>query len=395
MTHWKTAMLGDLVDPADTWNPAKAASDEVFNYIDLSAVDQEAKLIRGAQRVVGSEAPSRARQLVAKGDVLVSTVRPNLNGVAKVPEDLDGATASTGFCILRARSTVLDRSYLFHWVKSPEFVGEMVRKATGASYPAVSDRIIFESRLPIPPVSEQRRIAEVLDRAEALRAKRRSVLAQLDTLIESIFLDLFGDPATNLKGLRIESLGDHLLFVTSGGRGWAEFYAPTGSRFIRSFDVQMNQIGDEDSAFVLPPDNAEARRTRVMAGDVLLTITGSRIGRVAPVPENLNGAYISQHVAILRADPKRIEPTFLSFFLSFDAGGQRQIAKAQYGQTKPGLNFEQVRRFQIPVPSLPLQRDFARRVAAVKKLKTTHQASLVELDGLFAVLQFRAFRGEL
>jgi type I restriction enzyme S subunit len=113
------------------------------------------------------------------------------------------------------------------------------------------------------------------------------------------------------------------------------------------------------------------------------------------VPENLNGAYISQHVAILRADPKRIEPTFLSFFLSFDAGGQRQIAKAQYGQTKPGLNFEQVRRFQIPVPSLPLQRDFARRVAAVKKLKTTHQASLVELDGLFAVLQFRAFRGEL
>jgi type I restriction enzyme S subunit len=157
----------------------------------------------------------------------------------------------------------------------------------------------------------------------------------------------------------------------------------------------MNHIGNEDPAFVLPPENAEARRTRVMSGDVLLTITGSRIGRVAPVPEDLSGAYISQHVAILRVDPKRIEPTFLSFFLSFEAGGQRQIAKAQYGQTKPGLNFEQIRRFQVPVPPLPLQHDFARRVAGVEKLKTAHRASLAELNTLVAALQFRGFRGEL
>jgi type I restriction enzyme S subunit len=285
------------------------------------------------------------------------------------------------------------KSYLRHALEGALI--EMQRHLHGATMQHVNRGEFLATKLFLPALAEQRRIAEVLDRAEAMRAKRRAALGQFDTLTQSIFLDLFDDPATNLKGLRAESLGDHLLFVTSGGRGWAEFYAPTGSRFIRSFDVQMNHIGDEDPAFVLPPNNAEARRTRVMAGDVLLTITGSRIGRVAPVPEDLNGAYISQHVAILRADPKRIEPTFLSFFLSFDAGGQRQIAKAQYGQTKPGLNFEQIRRFQIPVPPLPLQRDFARRVAAVKKLKTTHQASLVELDGLFAVLQSRAFRGEL
>ena len=248
---------------------------------------------------------------------------------------------------------------------------------------------------PLPPLAEQRRITEVLDQAEALRARRRAALAQLDSLTQSLFLDLFGDPATNPKGVNIEPLDNYLLFVTSGGRGWAESYAPTGSRFIRSLDVQMNHIGNDDIAFVAAPDNAEARRTRVKAGDVLLTITGSRIGRVAPVPEDLEGSFISQHVAILRVDSKRIEPGFLSFFLSFDAGGQRQIAKAQSGQTKPGLNFEQIRRFQVPVPPIELQSEFARQVTAVEKLKRAQCASLAELDALFATLPHRAFRGEL
>ena len=98
----------------------------------------------------------------------------------------------------------------------------------------------------------------------------------------------------------MEKLGDNLLFITSGSRGWSEYYSPTGQRFIRSLDVQMNYIGNEDMAFVLPPDNSEARRTQSKAGDVLLTITGSRIGRVAPVPDDLDGAFVSQHVAILR-----------------------------------------------------------------------------------------------
>jgi len=181
MSPWKTALLGDVTVPVQTWNPASSAPDGMFTYIDLSAVDQDAKSVVGARSLHGADAPSRARQLVAKGDVLVSTVRPNLNGVALVPENLDNATASTGFCVLRACPNLLDRNYLFQWVKSPNFVGDMTRKATGASYPAVSDRIISESRLPLPAMEEQRRIADVLDRAEALRAKRRATLTQLDT----------------------------------------------------------------------------------------------------------------------------------------------------------------------------------------------------------------------
>src|SRR5690606_29415613 len=181
-----------------------------------SAVDQDAKAVTGARELACSEAPSRARQLVRVGDVLVSTVRPNLNGVALVPAELDGATASTGFCVLRPRAGQLDSRYLYQWVKSPRFVSDMVRKATGASYPAVSDRIVCESKRPLPPLPEQRRIAEILDKADALRAKRRAALAQLDTLTQSIFLDMFGDPATNPKGWPRKELQD-LFDIARGG----------------------------------------------------------------------------------------------------------------------------------------------------------------------------------
>ncbi len=283
--------------------------------------------------------------------------------------------------------------YVFHYCQT---LTSLIRHlGASTTLPLLTKGRFQEMEIPVPILEEQRRIAEVLDRAQSLISKRREAIAELDTLSEAIFIEMFGDPVTNPKGLSIKPLGDYLLFITSGGRGWAKFYAPSGSRFLRSLDVKMNCISNDDITFVSPPNNAEARRTQVKNGDVLLTITGSRIGRAAPVPNELQGAYISQHVAILRLDPKSISPLFLSFFLSFKTGGQRQIAKVQYGQTKPGLKFEQIKNFQVPIPSIDLQQEFVHRIEAVERLKASHRASLSELDALFASLQHRAFRGEL
>jgi type I restriction enzyme, S subunit len=174
-----SVMLREVVEDVSSWTPQYDDPEGTFTYIDLSAIDQQSKMITGARRIACCEAPSRARQLLREGDVLVSTVRPNLNGVAITPVHLEGATASTGFCVLRSRQYELCSEFLFHWVKSPLFVSQMIQRATGASYPAVSDRIVRESRIPLPPLAEQRRIADVLDRAEALRAQRRAALVIL------------------------------------------------------------------------------------------------------------------------------------------------------------------------------------------------------------------------
>jgi type I restriction enzyme S subunit len=284
----------------------------------------------------------------------------------------------------------LNANFLFWWLKAHRSYLEGL--GNGATFKEVSKSVVARIEIPLPPLDEQRRIAAILDAADELRTKRFETIATLNSLPQSLFNEMF--LKTNNPSILYKPLGDYLRFVTSGGRGWARFYAPSGCRFIRSLDVQMNYISNTDAVFVDAPDNAEAQRTRVKAGDVLLTITGSRIGRVAPVPKEVEPAYISQHVAILRLDTKVLLPIFLSFFLSLP-GGQRQIARAQYGQTKPGLNFEQIKRFQIPVPPIAEQERFCQQVAEVARVNDILNASRDNLDAVFASLQHRAFRGEL
>jgi type I restriction enzyme S subunit len=190
-------------------------------------------------------------------------------------------------------------------------------------------------------------------------------------------------------------LSEFIQFVTSGGRGWAKYYADNGTRFIRSLDVQMGYIGAEDVAYVQPPASAEARRTLVQDRDVLLTITGSRIGRVACLPIGFGLAHVSQHVAIIRLDQEKIVPEFVAFYLSMANGGQLLIANSQYGQTKPGLNFEQIGRFEIPVPTMEHQLAFLNALSRLGAKSKCSELASEKMDSLFTSLQHRAFRGEL
>jgi len=368
--------IGDQVDPVSSWTPERDDPDGMFMYVDLSAVDQDAKVVSGARELVCSDAPSRARQLLRAGDVLVSTVRPNLNGVALVPPELDGATASTGFCVLRPRASQLDARYLYQWVKSPRFVSDMVRKATGASYPAVSDRIVCESKLPLPPLPEQRRIAEILDKADALRAKRHAALAQLDTLTQSIFLDMFGDPATNPEGWpvkRIEDITECLdrlrRPVTESDRkpGNVPYYGANGQQgWIDTalFNEPLVLVA-EDGGYFDAPERGVAYR-----------IDGS--------------AWVNNHAHILRATPTHVDTEFLHRalrhfnFLPFISGTTR--AKLTQGQ----LN-----AVKLYVPPLDLQRQFGERVAGVQRIAQVTASSADQFDELFASLQYRSFRGEL
>ena len=277
-----------------------------------------------------------------------------------------------GVAALRAKSPDLDMQYLWHWLATAKPVLE--HSGRGSTFKQVTRDAVESLSLPLPPLAEQRRIAAILDKADAIRRKRRESIELLEEFLRSVFLEMFGDPVRNEKGWEVVELGDHLTFLTSGSRGWAKYYSPSGSRFVRSLDVQMNRISDTDAVFVRPPSGAEAERTRVLTGDVLLTITGSRIGRVAPVERLQGNAHVSQHVAILRL-ANTICPHYLSMFLSQARGGQHQIRQAQYGQTKPGLSLNHIRSFQVPLPPLDAQRGFLRIVNTVRRMEGCYMES--------------------
>jgi type I restriction enzyme S subunit len=202
---------------------------------------------------------------------------------------------------------------------------------------------------------------------------------------------MFGDWSRPGFNGRLIQLGEKLDFLTSGSRGWAKFYRDTGSLFLRIQNVRSDELDLDDVAYVEPPRTAEASRTRVRPGDVLLSITAD-LGRTAVIPDGIGEAFNNQHLSILRSS--KIEPRFLSAAISSRAGQIAIQAKNREG-VKAGLNFDDIRTLKIPDADMDLQRAFAARASEVDKLKNNHRKQLAELDGLFASLQHRAFRGEL
>jgi len=328
------------------------------------------------------------------GDVLVAKITPCMeNGKAAFVDSLPNAVGfgSTEFHVLRPKTGVSGQ-YLFWMVWSQQFRAAASINMTGSAGQKRVPANFFERwQIPLPPLPEQKRIAAILDAADALRAKRRESIEQLDSIIQATFLEMFGDPVTNPKGWATSTVGAEVSFMTSGSRGWAKYYASEGDVFIRIQNLRSGRLDLEDVAFVTAPDTAESRRTKVEQGDVLISITAD-LGRTAVVPPRLGAAFINQHLVLLRF--RDMNPFFITQLFETD-GGQSQFTRLNRQGVKAGLNFDDIRKLVVLKPPLGLQARFASIVESIEQQKARLKAHLAELDTFFASLQSRAFNGEL
>lgn len=392
---WKEHPIADCVGKCQTWNP-RAVGTGSFDYIDLSSVDKDTKSIVLTERYECSDAPSRARQLVETDDVLVATVRPNLNGVALVNGARHGMTASTGYCVLRPDKYKIDPRFLFHWVKTGVFVERMVDVATGANYPAVSDAKVKASRIPLPPLTEQTRIAEILDAADALRIKRRDALAQLDTLLQSVFLDMFGDPVANPKRWETRELSETKSKVQIGPFGsllHKADYIADGVPVINPMHIVSGQIRPGHEQTVPEQKAATLCNYRLQAGDVVMGRRGE-MGRCAIVSEAEAGMLCGTGSLFFRPDPDELSSLFLATTFSSEPM-KRRLEGLSQGVTMPNLNRSMIEGLKVGLPPLSLQHAFRAIVESIERQRTRQLEHLAELDGLFSSLQSRAFRGDL
>ena len=232
-------MMAERV-PIDTYCEKKIPTlqktyDGLIDYVDISSVDNTEKKIISYQTIESNDAPSRAKQLLKKGDVLVSTVRPNLNAVAVVEEETENLmVGSTGYCVLRCKDN-MDVRYLFNFCQSQYFVDDMSSQATGASYPAVSNGIVRSALIPCCSIEEQREIAEKMDTVSELLALRKQQLAELDELIKSRFIELFGH-----KGYPEDTLLNLCNIIDY--RGKTPEKVEYGLPFITAKNVRMHQM---------------------------------------------------------------------------------------------------------------------------------------------------------
>lgn len=352
----------------------------------ITSADITQPIANTARSFITAEAiEGSATNRVEKGTVLFVT-RTGVGKVAIAGIDL---CFSQDITAIKPDSSKLDAGYLVHFLRTKQEYFE--RRARGATIKGITRDVVTDLEIPVPPLPEQRRIAAILDQADALRAKRREALAQIDSLTQSIFIEMFGCAQTIYEKWPVKALGEMLEFLTSGSRGWAEYYAETGALFLRIQNVCRDELDLTDVAYVSAPESAEARRTEVREGDVLLSITAD-LGRTAVIPTGIGKAHINQHLSILRT--KAVVPRYLSAFIASPAG-QREVMGRNKQGVKAGLNFDDIRAFRIPVPPDSLQRDFVLRAEEVGRQTQVHNQSLKTLDELFASLQHRAFIGEL
>lgn len=363
-----------------------------IEYVDISSVDNIEKRIVSSQIFDAKDAPSRAKQLIKRGDILVSTVRPNLNAVAIVDRESEHLfVASTGYCVLRCNSKT-DNHYVFHFCQSPYFIDDMVSQATGASYPAVSSTIVKNSLIPLPSLGEQKHIAAVLDKVSDLIALRKQQLAKLDELVKARFVEMFGDPKTNPNDYPVVQLSEYIQFLTSGSRGWAQYCTNDGSEwFITIKNVKDCRISIDNMQPVNAPDNAEARRTKVQEGDLLISITAD-LGRTGVVTKEIaeHGAYINQHLTCIRLNKEILNPLYVAFFMESPAGKEQFESKNQ-SAVKAGLNFNSINSLRLIVPPMNEQNAFVDFVAQVDKSKLTVQQGLDKLELLKKALMQKYF----
>jgi len=376
-------LIGSVTAPVTRVQPAHSLGS--FTYVDLSSVDSTLKEIVAPKLLSANSAPSRARQLLRTHDVLVSTVRPNLNGVAVVPEALDGAIGSTGFSVLRSDPDAVEHRYLFHWVRSIPFISEMERRSSGASYPAVSDSIVRGSSLPLPPLAEQRAVARVLDLIDKLRSERRRAIQTLDHLADSLFFESFGDLVANEMGWPVRNVGEYVKGFQSGkslvgsdNRSEARVLKISA---VTSGDFDPNESKPLPLGYVPPPEHL------VGAGDVLFSRanTTDLVGATAYVYASIPGLALPDKLwRFVWTSPQETEPQFMwKAFARPEI--RRLIADRANGSGGSMKNVTQraVLDLRFALPPHRDQKRFASRFSRVTRVKSAQQAQLELLDEMY------------
>ena len=275
-------------------------------------------------------------------------------------------------------SDAIYNEYLYFFLKSKtDYLNSLGR---GATFKEISKSIVENIEIPLPEVNQQKEIAEKFKKLEQLIFLRKQQLAKLDELVKARFVEMFGDAKLNPNNLPCCSLSEYIVFLTSGSRGWSQYFTDSGEYFITIKNVKNCKITLQDVQCVTPPDNAEAKRTRVQENDLLISITAD-LGRTGIVTKKIaeHGAYINQHLTCIRLKQDKLNPLYVAYYMESDAGKEQFIAKNQ-SAVKAGLNFNAINSLKLMVPPLALQNQFAAFVERVDQQKQTVQQSLEKLE---------------
>jgi type I restriction enzyme S subunit len=454
---WTCCSIGEVVEKVPNIRP-EDEPDRVFRYVDISSVCNRTYRITEPRRIKGKDAPSRARRPIRPGDVLFSNVRTYLRNVALVTPDVQADVCSTGFTVLRAGHRVLPQ-YLFYYLLTDEFIGQITPKQTGSNYPATTDRAVLAEGIPLPSLAEQERIVAAVEallrRVDAARQRlgrlpvvlrrfRETVVSaacrgeltedfrsngqrgSVDALLTTLAMDReirskgsaraarrdSRPPAARLLPAAVEAEGAPR--IPDGWR-WlpcaslcmperALTYGviklgtpvPGGVPTLRTSDVRWLRIDEAGVKRISPEIASQYGRTCLVGGELLVNVRGT-LGGVAVVPRHMRGWNVSREVAVVPVEP-RLCAEYLSLAIG-SAWSQRWLTGVTRGVAYVGINIEDLRELPLPIPPVEEQREIVRRVQALfalaNQIEERVAVGTAHAEGLTQAILAKAFRGEL
>lgn len=339
-----------------------------------------------------------------RGDVLLAKITPCFeNGKSASTESLEHEIGfgSTEFHVLRAIPEKLDSRFLFHLVRSSRlrFLGKKSMKGA-AGHKRVPVDFLEKFEIPAWPRHDQTRIAHLLGKVEELIAQRQQHLQQLDGLLKSVFLEMFGDPVVNPRGFPIRRLSEFYVNPKEGTK-----CGPFGSALKKEELVEsgipvwnMDNIGPSGQMalpfrmWITPDKYNELAAYSVQDNDIVISRAGT-VGKMCVVRMQGKPAIISTNLIRLRLGPELLPLHFVSLM---------RYCKGRVGRLKTGadgafthMNTGVLDSLEFPYPPIELQKQFAEVAHKVEEIKSSYQQSLDDLEALYGVLSHKAFKGEL
>lgn len=387
--------LGELVDIKGGGTPDKSNSEYWNGEIPWASVKDFKKntLDSTFDSITPLGVKNSATSVIPAGNIIVPT-RMALGKVAINTIDL--AINQDLKALFIKDNNVVDRDYLFRWLESQSSLIESEGK--GATVKGITLPFLRGLNVPIPPLSEQKRIAVILDKAERIRRKREQAIKLAGDFLRSTFLAMFGDPVSNPKGWKVKPLKELSVKIASGStpKGGSKVYVDKGITFFRSQNVWKNDIRLDGVAYIDEKTHSSLKKSTLKHKDILMTKTGrfntenSSLGRAALFLGEDDSANVNGHVYLIRLKSEMLHE-FIVYILTSNEYREHIREVCVGGIDKRQLNKEHIEDFPIICPPDDLQKEFMRKLNSIQKIRSNAMTGLKEVIPLFNTLNQKAF----
>jgi len=406
---WRLVKLSEVCKNTELVNPF-AYPEKPFDYIDVSSVSNDSYCIVETRRILGKNAPSRARKSVQTDDVIFATVRPTLKRVAMIPSELNGQVCSTGFCVLRANFKDLEPQFLYFLLLT-EFVNQRVESLQkGATYPAINDSNLFNLLIPLPPISEQDAIARFLQRLQdaiktrqdELNLERERKSALMDYLFThgtsgnsvSTKMTRFGSVPVSWKLMPLEQCA----FVQTGiakGRKFTDNHT-INLPYLRVANVQDGYLDLTEIKYIKLRES-EVERYKLQPDDVVVTEGGDfdKLGRGFLWKGQITDCVHQNHIFAVRVNHKILKPEYFAYLIQSNYGKAYFLSVAHRTTNLASINSTKLKAFPAIVPSLQEQKDIVIILNACDTEVTALEQEVELLAELFRALLEELMTGRL